>query len=202
MTLTLYTARQNEGKTLGLVVETFKDWLRGRTIYTNIPLNFPHILINKDFLIDIVQKGINISDATFLLDEVWLWIDSRLRDRIMSYFYLQSSKDNLNINMSAQTERQVDVRLRENLHKWGYCSRYLAYKGKLIRLPKDFFEVRILPKELQPLLFIKVELFTPIVSVRRNIGFDDFQLSKTRFIHAQDFFKLYDTKSKVKIKVK
>lgn len=196
MTLTLITGLQNDGKTLIGSKKCFEDWLNGRTIYSNTPLNIPHILFNKDFLIDMVKKGARLPNITWFIDEGWLWLDSRTRERILSYFYLQSSKDNANIIFTSQTARQIDIRLRENLHYLLECKRKIFWQNKFCDIPKDFRDRRTdLPDYIIYRLFI--EVMTGIPDKYSTYFIQD----KIEYIYAPAWFNLFNTTNKIALEV-
>lgn len=203
MTITVLVGRQNEGKTLGMTRLILPDFIMGRDIYTNTPFGFPHTLINKDFLMDMVEKGISLKDITYALDEFWLWIDARRRETLLSYFYMQSSKDNANLVITTQTAKQVDTRLRDALHFYGECERKILYKGKFYNVPKEFRHLRKeLPEELQERLFIHIKMYVPRTSLlRRGIHMDDFKYIGTKVCYAKAYYSVYDTERKIKIKL-
>ena len=198
----VFTGRQNEGKTLGAVEKIFKDFLDGRTIYSNIPLNFPHILINRDFIENAVKEGTRFKDCSFLLDEFWIWADSRgsarsVTGRMLSYFYLQSSKDNINIYLTAQTGRQNDIRIRENLNVWGECERKVLIDKKMLSIPEKQKHMRKnLPMFLQDRLFIKVTLLRPS---NKMVSYTTMEIFKINYLYAKMIFPLYDTTHKLKV---
>lgn len=187
---------QNSGKTLLMTYFGFMDWLKGRTIFSNYDVSFPHTKINKDFIIYIVENGIKLENVTFLLDEFWMWIDSRasITNRVMSYFYLQTSKDNNNVYTSAQGNNQNDVRFRDNLHKITSCSRKILVNNSLQLINS---EVRILPKHIQEKLYICGEMY----KLGQSGLIVDFEYDKTVNIKADLIFDLFDTTQKIKVQV-
>jgi hypothetical protein len=96
------------GKTLSGVIEAYDRYARGRQVYSNIPLSFPHTPIKepKDF--------INLKDGFVLADELWSLIDNRramskLND-IMTIICIRSSKKHFEI-FYTQQYLQIDPRL-------------------------------------------------------------------------------------------
>jgi hypothetical protein len=119
-----YCGNIRQGKTLSAVRELFKLYNLGYTIYSNINLNFPYKPLDVDLLTDIVEDKIQITDKkpVFFIDEIHIWLDSRLsmgkKNRIVSYFLLQSGKigEDSDFGMlllyTTQFIHQVDKRLR------------------------------------------------------------------------------------------
>jgi hypothetical protein len=73
-----YYGNVRQGKTYGAVLELFLLWLKGYVIYSNTWLAFPFKILTLDYLLDIVEKDLNIEDnAVFFIDEIPIWLDSR-----------------------------------------------------------------------------------------------------------------------------
>jgi hypothetical protein len=77
MTIHTIIGLMNSGKTLYMTYKLFLDYVRGFKIYTNYPVNFPHTLINKDYLVQMAKEQPNTRNIAFGFDELWLWLDSR-----------------------------------------------------------------------------------------------------------------------------
>lgn len=118
-----YYGNVRQGKTYGAVIELFQLWLAGYTIYSNTWLAFPFKPLTLDFLLDIVEKDLDIEDnSVFFIDEISIWLDSRSsmskRNKIASYMLQQSGKLGNNtdygliILFTAQYPDMVDKRLR------------------------------------------------------------------------------------------
>lgn len=186
----------NSGKTLYITYKGLLAFASGKSIISNYDLNFPHYKVNQDFLISMARNEDRIlTNTCFLLDELWLWLmDSRgsmnKQSKLASYFFLQSSKDDTEIYITAQDNRQNDVRLRDNCHKISQCSRVLYIDNKFKAISD---EKRFLSKADQERLYIKVMEFKKV-----NIGFySDVKHSKTEYIKAKPLFQLYETRQKI-----
>lgn len=118
-----YYGNVRQGKTYGAVLELFILYLQGYVIYSNTWLAFPFKKLTLDFLLDIVEKDLNIEDnAVFFIDEISIWLDSRSsmskRNKIASYMLQQSGKLGNNTDyglillFTAQYPDMVDKRLR------------------------------------------------------------------------------------------
>lgn len=198
------TGVQNSGKTAYLVNELFTDFTKGRIIITNIHLNFPHIKVNKDWLIerslkqDIIEwlKLNNIpfkkGGLSFGFDELWIWLDARqsMANTIATYFFLQSSKDDSNIRFTAQTNNQNDRRIRDNLHRITECDRVLKYNDTYFLIDN---EERYLSPELNLFLYIQAEIFKR----QERGGLTTFESYATKYIKAMPLFELFDTSIKI-----
>lgn len=190
--LHIFNGQMNSGKTFVMAYHTFKDFLEGRLIYTNIPLNFPHILINRDFIFYLGKEQPTINNASFLLDELWIWLDCRdsIANTIATYFFLQSSKDDINIRISAQSFSQNDKRIKENFHKLSICKRVIKVNEKFYDINS---EKRFLPPEYIEKLYIQNTEFK-----RKNDVMGTLVKTKIERIKANLFFSLYDTRLKVR----
>ena len=100
------------GKTLGAVIQAYKDYKQGEKIFSTMPVNFPHKPIKT------VEDFLNCKSGTLLADELWFIIDSRYshsaRNNILSAILLRSRKQMLNIIYTEQHFTQIDTRIRNN----------------------------------------------------------------------------------------
>lgn len=190
----------NSGKTLYMTFKLFQDYLNGRTIFTNYDLYFPKIegagkiyRINKDTLINWGAQGEILNNASFGLDEFWVWMDSRRaqENTTGTFFFLQSSKNDAQIYLTTQHNHQIDRRIRENLHKITQCSRCVKIDGKYYSLNE---EQRFLTENLVKKLYIKAQEFK-----RVNKGFiTEIQAGPKYYIKADKVFELYNTRQIIK----
>lgn len=179
---------QNEGKSLIAVRLAYLDWKKGRRIITNMDnLAFPHHLVNKDFVFWLGENQPTFNNISFLFDELWLWLDCRqvFENRIATYFFLQSSKSNANIYLTAQDNGQNELRIRKNLHRYTECRRFLFINGKFFRV---ISENRDLGK-YNPYLYIECKTYSKDLKLAEPI----YKLKKTEMIKAVTWFNLYNT---------
>lgn len=204
MTIHSICGLMNSGKTLYMTYRLFLDYCRGRTIVTNYDLNFPHIKINRDTLFFLGESNPSLKDffqsknISMGFDELWLWLDCReaINNRIATYFFLQSSKDDINIYITAQDNDQNEKRIRNNLHFFTGCERRLLDNSKFINVPFEFNEKRFLPMELYEKLYIKA------ITYKResNFLYSNYQEYKKIYLYARIIAKLYDTTQKIRRK--
>lgn len=192
MTMHLICGQMNSGKTLMASYFAFLNHLEGRIVYSNIPLAFPHRLINRDFIFYLGEKQPSLDNSCFLLDELWIWLDCRdsMSNKIATYFFLQSSKDDGQIYITSQSFSQNDKRIKENFHKLLFCERTIKVNDKYYKINSD---KRFLPKEIQEVLYIEGQEFKKINSLQ-----GDLMRTKKYYLKADIFFKLYNTKQKVR----
>lgn len=98
------------GKTLTLTWMGFRNFQKGRKIYSNYGLAFEYEPVNS------TEDIGNMFQGMFLGDELWLWLDSRESkqkvNKIRSGILLKSRKRDLDILYTAQDFSQIDKRIR------------------------------------------------------------------------------------------
>jgi hypothetical protein len=130
-----YYGNVRQGKTYSAVLELYTLWLKGYTIYSNTFLAFPFKILTLDYLLDIVEKDLDVEDnSVFFVDEISVWLDSRSsmskRNKIFSYMLQQSGKLGVNtdygliILFTAQYPDMVDKRLRHFTDKGVECEKF------------------------------------------------------------------------------
>ena len=197
MTMYLIDGKMNSGKTLALTYFALKDYQEGRKIITNYNINIPHYEINKDFLFWMAETQPDTSGMSFFFDEIWLYIDSRspFANRVLTYFFLQSSKGSppANVYMTTQNKGQIDVRVRDNAHIEYKCERRVLIENKLRKISN---KVRDLGKDIYKYLYIKISES----EIKQHSGFMQrfSPADKVYYIKADWIFKFYDTHQKMK----
>jgi len=142
-----YLGTRGRGKTLSCVREAYEHQQNGYSIYSNIKLNkkiFPdYTLIDGKMLIDWVKGEKQFKKAFFILDEVHVYIDSRMgmskKNIIISYFVLQTRKRDVRIGYTTQFFNQVDKRLRNPTEILIECQNY-NNESSVIQRNKVFHE--------------------------------------------------------------
>jgi len=133
--ITGYVGRRGRGKTLLMTRRLFRRYQQGYRILTNYHVNFPHEKLDADRL---MKMGEDLQDCAIGIDELHVLMDSRNsqsgRNKLLSYFILQTRKRNVVLHYTTQHEMQVDVRLRRNTDYWVKCE----------RVGKNVFEYEIL----------------------------------------------------------
>lgn len=130
-----YYGNVRQGKTYSAVLELYQLHLQGYTIYNNTHLSFPYKILTLDYLLDIVEKDLNVEDnSVFFIDEISVWLDSRSsmskRNKIFSYMLQQSGKLGVNtdygliILFTEQYPDMVDKRLRHFTDKGVECEKF------------------------------------------------------------------------------
>lgn len=147
------------GKTFLLTLLGYWHYLNGETVYSNYPVNFPHVKIDSIKVLE------NAKDGVVLLDEVHLIADSRTamrrQNRISSIILLKSRKRKLRFYMTSQRPDLIDRRVRDQVTFWLYPSpvQLIEYNNMLIPTiyVVDIFE-RTTFNELEKFATIRVNL--------------------------------------------
>jgi hypothetical protein len=158
------------GKTLTLTYLGLRNYIKyqgTRTIFANYHLKqVPYTYVPNPEDIDEIRSGI------FLIDELWLYCDSRLsssgRNKFVTKVLLKSRKRDLDILYTTQSLGQVDVRIRRisdfiaipsfneqtgktivrlYTHPSGYLLKVLKFDGRKIFPLYDTSEEISLPDE-------------------------------------------------------
>ena len=151
---------KGSGKTLLLTFLLYQDYLRGKKIYTNYKVFFPHDIID---IKKMVSLDVQLKDSVIGIDEIHMICDSRrsgLKQNIlMSYFVLQSRHRSVNFYYTTQHDGQVDK--RENTDVNMVCENlYLDSDNDGLN---DLFRVIIQDRRFRPVRFKqKVMYGTPI----------------------------------------
>lgn len=118
--------RMGSGKTLSCVRYAYQYWKQGYKIYSNINLKFPYTPYNIQDLINWTSNDYDLQKSIILLDEAHIFLDSRnsanKRNKIISYFLLQTRKKGCHLFYTTQRIHQVEKRLRDNSDNLIFCS--------------------------------------------------------------------------------
>lgn len=99
------------GKTLSLTYFAYRSYLKGRKIFSNY-----ESLVFADKIIRSIDDLENMRSGFASLDELWLWIDSRLsmtlKNRVGSMILIKSRKRDLDVGFTTQHWMQIDNRIR------------------------------------------------------------------------------------------
>lgn len=118
---------QGSGKTLYALWYVMRYYVeRGRysTALSNVRMISPNPERPIGLLDQAQFKALDhMQDALVVIDEAYLWLDSRTpsRNRQLSYLVLQSRKRGFDILFTAQIKSSVDLRLRDQAEFWITC---------------------------------------------------------------------------------
>lgn len=169
-----------QGKTLSAVKELKKFYDLGYKVYSNTWLSFPHTPLTLDYILDIVEKDLDVPDnSIFFIDEIYIWCDARIsaskRNRIVSYFILQTGKLGNNTDYglillyTTQYATQIDKRLRNTTDIAVFCEKFSHHGIKYFIQRMHIFKGKK--------SFIKTTLFTGTT----------------------ELYSLYDTRRKIRV---
>lgn len=106
---------KGSGKTLLLTILLFREYLKGKKVYTNYKVFFPHEIIDVKKLVALDEQ---LTDCVIGISELQMICDARRHGNkqniLMSYFVLQSRHRGVNFYYDTQFDRQVDIRISEN----------------------------------------------------------------------------------------
>lgn len=126
------------GKTLSAVYECYKYYRQGKRVFSNIHLKFPHIQLTFKRLMEMIRNKEELQDAVIFLDEVHIFIDARSsmkkRNKLVSYFILQTRKRNVRLLYTTQHLAQAEKRLRDTTDIICFCKN-ISDKTSLVNNP-------------------------------------------------------------------
>lgn len=109
----------SQGKTLVMTYFAVQEWLKfKKPIVANYHLKgIPYSYITLDDMMQMVEDEVELTNTCLLLDELHILADARLssskRNRLFSYFALQTGKEDINMYYTTQEFMQVDIRIRK-----------------------------------------------------------------------------------------
>jgi len=179
-----------QGKTYSAIIELWKLYNAGYTIYSNTWLSFPYIPLTMDFMLDIVEQDLDLPyKCCFFIDELTIFADSRMssskRSRIFSYMILQSGK-------LSGTEKGT-----KNYGDYGLILLYTAQFPHLI--DKRVRSTTDIATECEKIEFNGKKYFKQTINVFR--GSKSFTYVKV-VAGTSFYYDLYDTRKKIKVEVK
>jgi len=185
------------GKTLVMTKLLYDECQAKKNVFTNYDLNFKHEIISQDDILNYSDSKTELFNCAIGLDEIYLYIDSRQsgtkRNRIYSYFMLQTNKRDVNLYYTAQNWHTVEKRFRDNTACiYSVVPMIRKPDGELV--PRIDFSNRLVPKKLHDSFYIGV---TKIMRV--SIGVTQQIFTKKYLLKASDMFGLYDTKQIIHI---
>ena len=166
-----FIGKMGSGKTLSLVREIYKYFLKGYTVYSNFGLSFEHTPIDFSTLYKWVEEQKQLDNVVIALDEVHIMLDSRSgmskKSKTMTFWLNQTRKMGVKLFYTTQYMHQVDKRLRSGTDVFVFCEGVLINKNS-----KEYF---ICCNEIT-----------------------DGDASKKDLFVGNDFYKFYDTNEVIK----
>lgn len=124
MPITGFVGDMGSGKTLYMTIKGYEKARKGHKVLTNYGVMYDHQKLNAARL---EEMGKDLQDCVILGDEFHIVVDSRNsmkgRNKIISYFILQTRKRGVHLMFTTQDAGQVDLRLRRMVDYWVHCKR-------------------------------------------------------------------------------
>jgi len=122
------------GKTLSMVRLAYSLHNKGYKIYSNFSLKFPFEYFTLPDIMNFAEGDVNFTNTVFLIDEAHIFIDARrsasAKNLALSYFILQTRKQNVWLFFTTQYYHQVDKRLRASTNAF-VESNFKSYTNSL-----------------------------------------------------------------------
>lgn len=180
------------GKTLVMSKLLYDDFKQNKSILSNYDLNFKHEIITPEIIKQYAEQEISLDNASIGLDEIYLYIDSRnshaKRNKLYSYFMLQTNKRSVNLYFTAQSWHTVDKRFRDNTNVLYQVIPLFKDKNGEFK-PNLNYSSRLIEKSKQNDFYIGITKTT-----RLYIGAQTKLFTQKMTIKAKEMFDLYDTK--------
>lgn len=191
----IFLGTQNSGKTLAMTYYAKEYFKKGYKIYSNYNLKFKHEKLKISDIIDYVKERKQFNKAIFLIDEIYLFLDSRnfgsKKQKIMSYLLLQTSKRDIHLFGTAQMFNTVEKRFRENCNFMAFCSRVSYVANNNYRPINDTNRFLVDSDKL----YIKM-----VFMIKRSIeSLQEYYDRKTYYLKAKNMFNVYDTRELINI---
>jgi hypothetical protein len=154
-----------KGKTLSILLKAYEAYLEGKTVFSNIPLSFPHEPIKTPYDFLSMEKGFG------LLDELWSVIDNR------------RSSSNLNIlsTVLLLRSRKVDLDI-------GYTQQYMQIDARIAFITDIWIKPKCYPFDPEGKIKYKPEI---LIQERWDSDFN--KLPTLKFTDLDPYLSLYDT---------
>ena len=178
MPITIYAGKIGSGKTVSLIRDLYP--LRKTMILANLKLNKEIFKNVKPLTLEDIKnyKNWDYNNMTVVLDEIHTILDSRRSgtniNLLLSYWFLQSRKRNVNILGTTQFIHQLEKRVRDNLDYLINCECYKTRNTK-----SQYLDDNDIPSDF----WIKLKLFDNTKQ----------KFTRTEMYFANQYFHLYDT---------
>lgn len=100
-----------------MVLEAYRYHMLGLTVFSNISLSFPHEQYDAKMIEQFASDKNPLNHSVVLIDEAHVLLDSRSsftkRNKIISYFILQTRKRDVHVLYTTQSFHQIEKRLRD-----------------------------------------------------------------------------------------
>lgn len=135
-----YTGKTGSMKTFQMIKDAYKQWKRGRNIYSNTKLEFesqPLPLLDRAFKLvgvepkrgnikyfETINEIIDIKDGLILFDEAQVLFNARQWESLpeeFQYKLQQHRKHQIDLICTTQNMGTIDISYRRLVHQWIHC---------------------------------------------------------------------------------
>lgn len=169
-----FTGKTGSGKTYRMVHYAYRQWLRGRDIYTNTPLLFADYprrkrgyTPGKIVLFEHITEILEATDALILFDEAQVLFNARLWDSLppeFQYKLQQHRKHKLDLYCTTQNMGTIDITYRRLVQHWYHYEDRFAFLWK--RNPSIFTVHCEMEKDIDELYNTVDDLKVPNLSTK------------------------------------
>lgn len=177
--ITLYSGNPGNGKTLACVRAVYAEFLLGRTVYSNIPLKFPHIRYGS------LNELVGAEEGVILMDEAQVYFDARQWDSVPAELRVklqQHRKQALDIFATTQHPAFLEPTYRRLVAEFWFCRKVIGSKW-----PPKAKDVVVKPWGVIMLSKVSMEDIMRDKEVPRREGMEFFLLTSS-------LTELYDTR--------
>jgi len=127
-----------EGKTIMLVRYLLKDYNKGKKILSNMGSlqGFDYSMLDIKTMLEMDNENVELHNCTIGIDEITVVVDCRTsaskKNRLFSYFVLQSRKRNVNVYYTTQDLGMLDFRLTNHTHIVVMCNNIYDKYNKIV----------------------------------------------------------------------
>lgn len=172
------------GKTICMTKYLYQNYIANQKVYANYKLHFKFNELSINILKDYTNSNKSFNNSSIGIDEAHIFLDSRnfmsKRNKVLSYFLLQSRKRKIKAYLTFQKYHQVDKRIRDNASYLIFCDSFEKIGNKLHPLTEGQF------------LLNENEIY-----IRENIFISDkildWKHKKIVWFKANEFYNKYDT---------
>lgn len=134
MVVAINTGLKGDGKTTLSTLFAHNAYKAGRPVYSNYGLQFPYTELTLNRIKEDIHQ---LRDAMLLVDEAYLYVDSRnpmsAGNKAISYFVLQSRKEGIDLVLNLLQKDLGDLRIRENADYLYDCEAMKVVDHRLVR---------------------------------------------------------------------
>lgn len=123
-----YTGKTGSGKTYSMVRDAYREWRRGRDVYSNTLLFFDKMVSSKRrqkcgriIYFENINEIIEVKNALILFDEAQVLFNARLWEALPEEFQFklqQHRKHHLDLFCTTQNMGTIDITYRRLVHEW------------------------------------------------------------------------------------